>query len=52
MLHQKPKKKKSKHIKKNHRRSLRNEYNSYQKNNPLTRYVERVCGVNSNEKKL
>lgn len=31
-----------------HRRS---EYNSYQKNNPLTRYVERVCGINSTEPK-
>ena len=31
-----------------HRRS---EYNSYQKNNPLTRYVERVCGINSTKPK-
>lgn len=23
------------------------EYTSYQKNNPLTKYVERVCGINS-----
>lgn len=41
-------KKRQKQIKKpQHRRS---EYNSYQKNNPLTRYVERVCGVNSTNK--
>ena len=31
-----------------HRRS---EYNSYQANNPLTRYVERVCGINSTIKR-
>ena len=30
-----------------HRRS---EYTSYQANNPLTRYVERVCGINSTNK--
>ena len=36
--HQKPRKKPQ------HRRS---EYYSYQANNPLTRYVERVCGINS-----
>jgi len=29
---------------------LRSEYSSYQKNNPLTRYVERVCGINSTNK--
>jgi hypothetical protein len=23
------------------------EYTSYQKNSPLTKYVERVCGINS-----
>tara|TARA_B100001057_G_scaffold12925_1_gene12196 strand:+ start:331 stop:639 length:309 start_codon:yes stop_codon:yes gene_type:complete len=31
-----------------HRRS---EYCSYQANNPLTRYVERVCGINSTIKR-
>lgn len=25
---------------------LTSEYTSYQKNNPLTKYVERVCGIN------
>jgi len=26
---------------------LSSEYASYQKNNPLTQYVERVCGINT-----
>ena len=40
-------KKRQKHTKKpKHRRS---EYISYQANNPLTRYVERVCGINSTD---
>lgn len=49
MQRQKTKKKKSK---KNYKKATRNtalrsEYNSYQKDNPLTEYVERVCGINS-----
>jgi len=41
-------KKRQKHKKKpKHHRS---EYISYQANNPLTRYVERVCGINSTNK--
>jgi hypothetical protein len=30
--------------------TLSSEYASYQSNNPLTKYVERVCGVNSTQK--
>ena len=30
---------------------LRSEYSSYQPRNPLTRYVERVCGINSTKPK-
>lgn len=42
-------KKRQKQIKKpQHHRS---EYNSYQPRNPLTQYVERVCGINSTEPK-
>tara|TARA_B100001057_G_C22763740_1_gene916893 strand:- start:1260 stop:1448 length:189 start_codon:yes stop_codon:yes gene_type:complete len=49
MHRQKTKKKKSK---KNNKKATRNhvlqsEYSSYQKDNPLTEYVERVCGINS-----
>jgi len=51
MQRQKTKAKKSKHNKKNHRRSYRAEHQSYDANNPLTQYVERVCGINSTEKK-
>ena len=29
---------------------LSSEYDSYQANNPLTKYVERVCGINSTQK--
>jgi hypothetical protein len=32
------------HNKRNLKQS--SEYTSYQKNNPLTKYVERVCGIN------
>ena len=39
---------KSKHLYK----SLSSEYASYQSNNPLTKYVERVCGINSTQKAL
>ena len=38
-------KKRQKHTKKPKHRS--SEYYAYQPNNPLTRYVERVCGINS-----
>jgi hypothetical protein len=31
-----------------HRRS---KYYAYQSNNPLTKYVERVCGINSTKPK-
>ena len=52
MRHQKLKSKKSKHSKKKYRNNTHKaEYSSYQKNNPLTVYVERVCGVNSTELK-
>ena len=37
---------KSKHL----YQSLSSEYASYQSNNPLTKYVERVCGINSTQK--
>ena len=48
MRHQKSKKKKSKKIsKKPSRYYSSSEYYSYQKDNPLTEYVERVCGINS-----
>ena len=30
--------------------TLSSEYASYQSNNPLTKYVERVCGINSTQK--
>ena len=30
--------------------TLSSEYASYQSNNPLTKYVERVCGNNSTQK--
>jgi len=29
--------------------SLTSELDSYQANNPLTKYVEKVCGINSTE---
>jgi len=51
MLHQKPKKKPI-HPNKKYRNPTRSEHSSYQPDNPLTRYVERVCGVNSAGKKL
>jgi len=50
MRHQKIKKKLSRKPKKKTRSSYRAEYKSYQKDNPLTQYVERVCGINSAEK--
>ena len=48
MHHQKRKKK----LPKKHKTSkslLRSELNSYQPNSPLTKYVEKVCGVNSTD---
>jgi len=48
MHHQKRKKIISKKRKKsNTTSSLTSELDSYQANNPLTKYVERVCGINS-----
>lgn len=32
-----------------HLSTLSSEYASYQSNNPLTKYVERVCGINSTQ---
>ena len=47
MHHQKSKKKKSKKIsKKPTHNNSRSEYYGYQKDNPLTEYVERVMGIN------
>jgi len=45
MLHQKPKKKTPKHPSKKHRSPTRSELGSYQADNPLTKYVERVNGI-------
>jgi len=50
MLHQKPKKKTPKHPFKKNRSSIRAEHGSYQAGNSLTKYVERVNGINSTEK--
>jgi hypothetical protein len=47
MQHQKPKKTITKKRKKSNRSSaLRSEMLSYQPNNDLTKYVEKVCGIN------
>ena len=52
MQHQKRKKTISKkRNKKSNRSSLRSEMLSYQPNNELTKYVEKVCGINSKEPK-
>ena len=45
MHHQKRKKKLPKKYKTS-KSSRRSELESYQPNNPLTKYVEKVCGVN------
>ena len=51
MKHQKTKKRKSKKTsKKASRNNSRSEYYGYQKDNPLTEYVERVCGINSTQR--
>ncbi len=50
MHHQKRKKKLPKKLKKSNRStSLTSELYSYQPNSPLTKYVEKVCGVNSTD---
>jgi len=50
MHHQKRKKKLPKKRKtSNSSTSLSSELHSYQPNSPLTKYVEKVCGVNSTE---
>ena len=50
MHHQKRKKKLPKKLKKSNRNtSLSSEYNSYDPDNPLTKYVEKVCGINCTE---
>jgi len=50
MHHQKRKKKLPKKLKKfNRSTSLSSEFNSYQSDNPLTKYVEKVCGINCTE---
>lgn len=47
MHHQKRKKKlPKKHKISNSSTSLTSELNSYQPNSPLTKYVEKVCGIN------
>ena len=47
MHHQKRKKAISKKRRKsNHTSTLTSELDSYQPDNPLTKYVEKVCGVN------
>jgi len=48
MHHQKRKKKIPKK-RKTSKSSLTSELNSYQPNSPLTKYVEKVCGVNSTD---
>jgi len=48
MHHQKRKKKILKK-RKTSKSSLTSELNSYQPNSPLTKYVEKVCGVNSTD---
>ena len=50
MLHQTPKKKKSKRPSKKYLRSTSSKYDPYQAENPLTKYVERVIGINCTEK--
>ena len=47
MRHQKTKTKKSKKPRKS---NYRIEHNSYDPKNPLTSYVERVCGINVTKK--
>jgi len=47
MQRQKTKKKKIQNSRKKHRI----EYDSYQPNNPLTEYYQRVCGINNSGKK-
>ena len=49
MHHQKTKKK----IVKKHKKSklhLQSEFDSYKADNPLTKYFEKVCGINSTAK--